>query len=297
MRRKKKSKKAFYLFLFFAVTGISIGILSYQKSLSDQKYTADDIQSNIEATEIDSAQVNMKTSTVKISEIDNAMNLWLVNKDYAIPNKAAVNTVSAYKRVALSRADIDLSPETLLNTERMFAAAKKENFSGYVVTSGFRTKEKQTELYQDATDKSYVSLPNHSEHQTGLAIDVQLINGGIRDFGETSQGKWLMNNAYKFGFILRYPEDKIAITGISYEPWHFRYVGLPHAAFMKNNNLCFEEYIDWLREHDGYEISVDGNDYQIYRIISKNGKVAVPSYGNYEISDDNTGGYIITIKK
>ena len=294
MKRKRKPKKSVYLFLFVAVAGIFIGVFSYQKSLSSQKQPASDIQSHHET---DNKQNNVTTPSVQISGIDNAMNLWLVNKDYAIPNKAAVNTVSAYKHVALSRADIDLSPETLLNTERMFSAAKKEGFSGYVVTSGFRTKEKQTELYEAAADKSYVSLPGHSEHQTGLAVDVQLINGGIRDFGETPQGKWLKNNAYKFGFILRYPEDKIEMTGISYEPWHFRYVGLPHAAFMKNNNLCFEEYIDWLGEHDGYELSVGGEDYRVYRTIPQNGKIAVPASGNYEVSDDNTGGSIITIKK
>lgn len=87
------------------------------------------------------------------------------------------------------------------------------------------------------------AFPGESEHQTGLACDVENFN---QTFGDTFEGKWLAKNAWKFGFILRFPEDKEEITKIVYEPWHFRYVGRSHAKYMYDNNLCLEEYIEYL---------------------------------------------------
>ena len=113
---------------------------------------------------------------------------------------------------------------------------------------------------EDVEEKvlSYSAAPGTSEHQTGLCMDlitdemVGLWNYGTetpdnpydKGFAETAAFEWLQENAHKFGFILRYPEDKTHITGIMGEPWHFRYVGIELAMEMKDSGLCLEEYLD-----------------------------------------------------
>lgn len=95
--------------------------------------------------------------------------------------------------------------------------------------------------------RTYSAVAGTSEHQTGLACDMHNLSSAKQKFGNTFEGKWLAENAWKFGFILRYAEDKMDITGgIIYEPWHFRYVGRSHAKYMYDNNLCLEEYIEYL---------------------------------------------------
>ena len=95
--------------------------------------------------------------------------------------------------------------------------------------------------------RTYSAVAGTSEHQTGLACDMHNLSSAKQKFGNTFEGKWLAENAWKFGFILRYAEDKMDITGgIIYEPWHFRYVGRQHAKYMYDNNLCLEEYIEYL---------------------------------------------------
>ena len=83
--------------------------------------------------------------------------------------------------------------------------------------------------------------PGTSEHHTGLAFDLAIT--GEASFGATKQSVWLAQHCWEYGFIIRYPSDKTAITRISYEPWHVRYVGTEHALIMRDENLCLEEYI------------------------------------------------------
>ena len=89
-----------------------------------------------------------------------------------------------------------------------------------------------------------IQKPGHSEHHTGLAVD---FNNVARDFENTDAYAWLMENAEKYGFVERYPEDKEEITGIDYECWHFRYVGRDNAAAMNELGMCLEEYVLYLK--------------------------------------------------
>ncbi|MEG2429183.1 MAG: M15 family metallopeptidase [Oscillospiraceae bacterium] len=109
---------------------------------------------------------------------------------------------------------------------------------------------KQGESKQEAirlTDQ-YYSRPGGSEHHSGLALDIlsKQYHNEIRTlderFEKTKAFSWLSENAVKYGFILRYPRDKVSLTKINYEPWHYRFVGVDHATYMKKNNLCLEEY-------------------------------------------------------
>ncbi|HEX3076329.1 MAG TPA: D-alanyl-D-alanine carboxypeptidase family protein [Lachnospiraceae bacterium] len=179
--------------------------------------------------------------------------------------------------------------------------------------SGFRTREEQVRIYEDSllnngiefTNK-YVALPDCSEHQTGLAIDLGL-NEGMVDFIRPHfpyEGicELFRKKAIQYGFIERYNESKERITGISHEPWHFRYVGYPHSSVMAMNNLCLEEYVDYLRDfpYDGkhfiyencgkrVEICFVSEEYMSEGLIQVGGDIVT------DISGNNVDGFIMTI--
>ncbi|MEG1792983.1 MAG: M15 family metallopeptidase [Bacilli bacterium] len=101
-----------------------------------------------------------------------------------------------------------------------------------------RKKNEKGQLYAD----SFVARPGHSEHQTGLSIDVSTLKNTMDDFEKTKEFEWLIKNAYKYGFILRYPKGKEYLTGYNYESWHFRYVGIDAAKKIKDEGITFDEY-------------------------------------------------------
>lgn len=137
-------------------------------------------------------------------------------------------------------------------------AAKKDGISLWV-SSGYRSEERQGELFDreveafektsgtreeaEAFAEKSVARPGHSEHSTGLAVD---LNGVLDSFDNTDAFRWLDAHAQEYGFVLRYPKDKQEITKIKYEPWHYRYVGTRNAEIMKEKNLCLEEYLDFI---------------------------------------------------
>ena len=134
------------------------------------------------------------------------------------------------------------------------------NYSGFrwmQVNSAYRSKQEQTDLYAEYTEaygadyaKAYVANPGFSEHHTGLAMDLNVNVDGSIYYVETYEGcQWFRENAKEYGFILRYPDDKVYMTGISYESWHYRYVGTPHSQIMSDMNFCLEEYIKYLKNY------------------------------------------------
>lgn len=131
-----------------------------------------------------------------------------------------------------------------------------------IICSSYRTMDRQKELYNNKINQyiSYgysqedakkaagelVAIPGTSEHQLGLALDIVDVSYQTLDERQenTPVQKWLLSNSYKYGFILRYPTDKSAITGISYEPWHYRYVGKEDAKRIYEQGICLEEYLN-----------------------------------------------------
>ncbi|MBO4601118.1 MAG: M15 family metallopeptidase [Bacilli bacterium] len=119
-----------------------------------------------------------------------------------------------------------------------------------MINSSYRDFNSQTIVYNNYLKRhgepyadKYAARPGFSEHQTGLALDIFSIEGALRDtFKDSSAYLWLKDNAYKYGFILRYPEGKENITGFSFEPWHYRYVGVDAAKYIYENQITFEEY-------------------------------------------------------
>lgn len=133
-----------------------------------------------------------------------------------------------------------------------------------LIISSYRTQEVQEGLYQNKVNQliaqgssekeakteaaKVVALPGTSEHQLGLAVDIVDVNNtSLTDAQEeTPVQQWLMENSWRYGFILRYPTDKTEITGIIYEPWHYRYVGKTAAEYIYDNDICLEEYLELL---------------------------------------------------
>ncbi len=179
-----------------------------------------------------------------------------------------------------------------------------------IVYGSHRTKEFQQQLYDQFTantandgEAPIVARPGFSEHETGLAIDFsETVNYDYQGDGDF---QWLNNNCHKYGFVIRYTEDKEAITEYRKEPWHFRYVGIPHAKYMTENNICLEEYIELLRNsynYSGDHLKIEdeyGAAYEIYFYPSDDGaevtNVPVPSGVRYDISGNNVDGFIVTV--
>lgn len=140
--------------------------------------------------------------------------------------------------------------------EAFLIEARANGFSNITVTSAYRSYAYQTQLFNEKVaeyrpvygDQAevqaalLVAYPGHSEHQSGLCVDMHSLGSALQSYGSEPDGKWLAENAHYFGFIVRYPEGKTDITGISYEPWHFRYVGRFHATKIYELGLCFDEY-------------------------------------------------------
>ena len=198
-------------------------------------------EANFKLNVVDKKNLNTNTST-------------LSSKGYKIEKKNGIYYVNgiliANKTYSLPS---NYNPGVLLNDfmtnfNKMQNDAKKSNINLRII-SGFRSYQTQQSLYnnyaardgKNAADR-YSARAGHSEHQTGLAAD---INSLEQTFEYTSEGKWLNNNCYKYGFIIRYPKGKESITGYMFEPWHIRYVGVDIATKLYNNGnwLSLEEYL------------------------------------------------------
>ena len=132
------------------------------------------------------------------------------------------------------------------------------NEEGYylMINSSYRSYEDQEIVYNNYKNSSgerfadsIAARPGSSEHQTGLALDIfSKTNTNKNTFSQTDEAKWLKENAHNFGFILRYPEDKVDITGYSFESWHYRYVGKDIATYIYENDITYEEYYAYFLE-------------------------------------------------
>ncbi|MBQ4465668.1 MAG: D-alanyl-D-alanine carboxypeptidase family protein [Oscillospiraceae bacterium] len=176
-----------------------------------------------------------------------------------------------------------------------------------VVVSGYRSQELQQQLYdQDLAETGLeysdrVAKPGFSEHQTGLGIDLDLY--GDAEYDGTGIYAWIDEHCADYGIVLRYPDGKQDITDIKYEPWHYRYVGKPHAAYMMQSDLVLEEYLQLLKDaypFDGEHLMVtdtDGKLWEVYYYPADEGfdstMVSVPSGMAYTISGTNNGGFVV----
>ncbi len=175
--------------------------------------------------------------------------LVLVNKNNKLPSAFIPNDLTPIN-IKWANENKLIKEEAKINFEQLCYEASQLGFR-IVAVSTYRDYNYQKRLYnyyvktrnQKEADK-ISARPGHSEHQTGLAIDVMGSNNDYNKFAKSLEFEWMKNNAHLYGFILRYPKGKEKITGFKYEPWHFRYVGKKVATIIYNNNLTLEEYLE-----------------------------------------------------
>jgi len=220
-------------------------------------------------------------------------------------------TVMAYKVGGSELPSMKAEALTALNSLAIdFVNETKLTSLEIGTNDAWRSRETQAELY--AKYPTSASKTGFSEHNTGLGVNFNIMDdkGGIYSIGSTENAdcvkaySWLSINAYKYGFVERFKASKKSITGVT-DNYHFRYVGVGHAYYMSQNNLCLEEYIDLLHTYTygGNHLcfNADGINYEIYYIAyNKNAKsteVYVPTDASYTISGDNYSGFIVTITR
>lgn len=186
-------------------------------------------------------------------------NLQLVNAQNTVPDNYAedIELVLLRNGQAVDRRIYD-------DLQKMMDDARAEGLAP-LICSSYRSHDTQIGLFnkeisqymaqgyskEEATEIAahWVAVPGTSEHELGLAVDIVSIGNQNLDNSQeqTPEQKWLMDNCYKYGFILRYPAEKSDITGISYEPWHYRYVGKNAAKAIMEQKICLEEYLEGLK--------------------------------------------------
>lgn len=182
-----------------------------------------------------------------------------------------------------------------------------------VPVSGYRSRAEQEAIFSDslrdngeAFTRSYVALPGCSEHQTGLAIDLGENRPDLDfirpQFPDTGVFRTFRRRASEYGFILRYPEDKTSITGIQYEPWHFRYVGWPHARLMEREGLVLEGYHRLLEDYPEcgphLHFQEQGRSFEVYTVSRDNLEdlpSRLPKNTLCQWSGNNGSGVVVTI--
>lgn len=238
-------------------------------------------------------ELDIVTQKVDISDIEEGKynnikytnNMWLVNNDNKLDYNNNLNLVE------FRDTDLFVNREVVEPLESLFKASKEYTEDKLLIMSTYRDKSEQEDLYKE--DSSLAAKVGYSEHETGLALDLYVHTLAQKNFIKSQVGKWVNSNAYKYGFIIRYPFLEKSKTGFNYEPWHIRYVGVPHSNIIYNNRLTLEEYYHLYEKDKFYKC----DEYIISYQSSHNNFLDIPKdYKIIEISKDNKGGYIITSK-
>ncbi len=169
-------------------------------------------------------------------------NLILINKDFFVDKsyKPSLINIDDYP-LKVTKYNIQIQRFVLLNYIKMIDDLQLYNLYIY---SGYRSYERQAEIYNASNNKNYVAAPGQSEHQTGLVLDISTLTHGLTSsFQYSLEYESISKYCMNYGFIIRYPEGKENITGYYFEPWHLRYVGKTSAIEIMSNNLTLEEYL------------------------------------------------------
>lgn len=267
-----------------------------------------------------------------------------LNKYIDVGNQILINNNHAYARVddveltyvrANRTSDIQVSAtldsmtyDAFVALDKMTADLRAAGCGDWLLlTSGYRNTEEQQSIWdrnlaQSGEDytRRYVAIPGYSEHHTGLACDLSFFTYSYATIpvADHEYGPWLWEHCSDYGFILRYTKDMEETTGIAYEPWHFRYIGFPHAKAVEHFDICYEDYVEVLKKYtfetrllyvkaDGSVSSAEPEEmptsdgYLIYYVPMAEGEsteIKVPSGFEYEdvtISGNNVDGFIVTV--
>lgn len=250
-------QKIYVLLIVLIIIFIIINIHDFYKN-KNIKEEIEVSSEPVKENEIENENTIHKEKPIDSNTLD--WNLILVNKDNPIPEDYKVETVKVE-----GRWEVDIRIKESL--EQMIKDARKEGLDP-IICSAYRTPNYQKNLFnkkvteykrkgysqKNAEEQAalWVTIPGTSEHEIGLSVDIVGRNYQILDEKQedTAIQKWLMEHCYEYGFILRYPTDKKDITKINYEPWHYRYVGIKDAMYIKEKGFCLEEYIEFLKEYE-----------------------------------------------
>lgn len=239
--------------------------------------------------------------------------LILVNKDihYVFPEEQELVCVLDVKSSTYYVRDrtVYLDPEAMTALDNMMNAFAAQGGSKTVnVVAGYRTMDDQEHLYTQSLEKDgqeytdhYVAQPGESEHHTGYVIDFSLFyakNGTSGSYDGTGEYAWINSHCQEYGYVVRYDQAKAEITKVYDEPWHFRYVGIPHATKMTELGYCLEEYTDYLKgfpyEGQHLTISCAEGDYEVW--YCEGSQAYLPDKAEYTVSGNNVDGLIVTCK-
>ncbi|MCL2248848.1 MAG: M15 family metallopeptidase [Oscillospiraceae bacterium] len=286
-RQRRRRRTLFAKVLAFVIL-IAVSIVAYTHLMAD---TGNSGYSTVSTSTVSHRFPSFNTE-LPISDIEDTQYLKLVNRNLSINTPVEPSLLAPiWPGVSVRAVDITLHETARSAMLKLYQAAERDEIHNLFVASGYRTHEEQRNLYENASDRRYVMPPGHSEHQLGLAVDILLTTGSIRG---TSEAMWLTENAPEFGLILSYPYHKQEITGVAYEPWHFRYVGRVHASVMLQHDFVLEEYITFLQETVGIQVEFDEENWYILYQRPIDGKIFVPHDMDFNVSSTNTGGFIIT---
>lgn len=250
----------------------------------------------------------MKTVALRKEEVHSGY-LILVNREHPIKQETLQDKMkltpfhTEYEGIRLERLAATLLSEVIHSV----GCSKV-----IVPVSGYRSRAEQEKLFDDSLKErgrefteQYVAYPDCSEHQTGLAIDLGQNRTNIDYIAPSLPYNGIFSEfrrkAVHYGFIERYEKGKEAITGISHEPWHFRYVGYPHAQIMKQHHFCLEEYIQFLRDFSRrgqpYKFNSGKRTFEIFYTLAEEGQTVIelPESTMYQISGNNIDGFIVTL--
>ena len=222
-------------------------------------------------------------------------NLILVNQNFKLSF-----TFNNFSLVSFNHKFEDILIDKEANKYLQFILSEIHADNKIVPVSGFRSLEEQRKIFNDSLKENgraftykYVAIPNASEHQTGLAIDLGLNKEKIDFIRPSFPYDGICNefrkNSIKYGFIERYKKEKEKITGISAEEWHFRFVGYPHSEIIELKGFCLEEYIDFLKKNN-----IKYKNYEICYIPFDNKTIELELNDFDQVSGNNVDGFIIT---
>jgi len=285
---------------FLLIFSICLGVTAFMivPFFQDKKGVIENAYNENSVVEGKLSSGNIKKVEIRVEQIYQG-NLLLVNSKHPVRNesiKSDVINLNARKELVkgyrLFNSVTYLSEDIARKFSDMVLEAEEDKVSSFLITSGFRGFDEQSKLYKEMG--SIRALPaGYSEHNLGLSLDVGSTQGKME---VAPEGEWISKNAWKYGFTLRYPEDKTNITGIMNEPWHIRYVGLPHSAIMKEKNFVLEEYLDYLKEEKHISATVNGQKYEVfYYPVTEHTTINVPANLRFEVSGNNTDGVIVTV--
>ncbi len=255
-----------------------------------------------------------ETVQLNRSEINNGF-LLLINNEYACTHDGIdlANLSENYnKTYQVTDYSVEANNTTIEHMNLMFSDFKKAvGENDLMISCAYRSMALQEQLYKEEIEEKgveegskWVTKAGHSEHQSGYAFDLTLRdkNGIITEFDGEGKYAWIKEHCENYGFIIRYPSDKTELTGIYHEPWHIRYVGVAHACYIKEHNICLEEYISELKSYSvqkplEYQ-DCHMNRWCIYYVAAQDGvtDVPVPKGKEYEISGNNVDGFIVSVK-